>query len=411
MATYKDSSTFGQRVAAFRQVKALSQRQLASLLGHSESWVSQVERDVVSVERMPVLQDIADALGVTIHELRPELASDKGSSSGKDEDNMAALRLALTGHPAPREIISLDNQPEPSDPGEMHQRLEDAWAMIHASRLTEVSEALASLLPDLEATLRRSLGTQRQEILTQLARAYQAASAVFARVEEIDAAWLAADRAVHVAEHSENRLDVFAGLFRMAQVFITLRRSQRAERVAAQATDALAILTDNPDPPLAALSLKGAMHLVQAVIFAQAANRTATRAQIEHAHHTANRLGEDRNDYNTEFGPTNVQLHEISTALDLGDAGFAMELAQRVDPGHLSQERQTRLRIDLARANTQRRDTDEALTQLLHAEQLTPQQFHTHPIVYQTISDLLGLAGRRPTGELLNLARRARVTP
>jgi len=33
------------------------------------------------------------------------------------------------------------------------------------------------------------------------------------------------------------------------------------------------------------------------------------------------RLGEDRNDYNTEFGPTNVQLHAVAVAADLGMPG------------------------------------------------------------------------------------------
>jgi len=37
----------------------------------SGSWVSQVERDIQPIERIGVLRDLAAALGVSVHDLRP----------------------------------------------------------------------------------------------------------------------------------------------------------------------------------------------------------------------------------------------------------------------------------------------------------------------------------------------------
>jgi hypothetical protein len=48
------------------------------------------------------------------------------------------------------------------------------------------------------------------------------------------------------------------------------------------------------------------------------------RGAIEKGREIAALVGDDRNDYETEFGPTNVELHAVAVAVDLGDAGEAL---------------------------------------------------------------------------------------
>jgi hypothetical protein len=120
-------------------------------------------------------------------------------------------------------------------------------------------------------------------------------------------------------------------------------------------------------------------------------------------------LGEDRNDYDTEFGRTNVQLHTVAVDVDLGDAGEALDVAAGIDATGLSPERQVRLAIDVARAHAQRRHTGEAIAALLDAERLAPEHLHTHHLAKETLRELLNQQGRRPPGELLELARRTGV--
>lgn len=48
----------GKRIAAYRRRRGLSQEALAGLIGRSESWLSQVERGLRSVDRLSVLLDL-----------------------------------------------------------------------------------------------------------------------------------------------------------------------------------------------------------------------------------------------------------------------------------------------------------------------------------------------------------------
>lgn len=57
-----------------------------------------------------------------------------------------------------------------------------------------------------------------------------------------------------------------------------------------------------------------------ALVHARSGERTSARQQIGAARRVAGLLGEDRNDFNLEFGPTNVEIQAVSTAVELGDA-------------------------------------------------------------------------------------------
>ena len=73
---------------------------------------------------------------------------------------------------------------------------------------------------------------------------------------------------------------------------------------------------------------------------------------METARKIAGQLDEDRDDFGTEFGPTNVAIHAVNIAVELGDAGQAIELGQQVTAASLSPERQARYWLDLAQAHT-----------------------------------------------------------
>src|SRR5258708_34516147 len=67
-----DARFVGERIAYHRKRLGLSQVEFAGLVSRSESWVSQVERGVRPVDRMSVLQKVADVLSVPVAELRGE---------------------------------------------------------------------------------------------------------------------------------------------------------------------------------------------------------------------------------------------------------------------------------------------------------------------------------------------------
>ncbi|MFI1914637.1 helix-turn-helix domain-containing protein [Nocardia sp. NPDC020380] len=409
-------STLGARVAELRRRRGLSQKELGAAIRRSESWVSQVERDVLPVERLSVLQRLADVLGVAVRDLRPEaaepMAADRGDGQRPGSAVFEQLRLLLTGHPALEQLFGDEADRESAEQlPELQQRVDIVWQLAHESRLVEVGSSLLELIPDLEHAARNS-AAKRPEVLTLLSRTYQVAATAFTRQEEVDAAWVAADRALTAAEESGDALSVVAGTYRMAQAFLRLQRLEQAEQAARVSVAALAAqVSEETGTRPEVLSLYGSLQLMLAVIAATDGNRTAARTGLAAARTAADRLGEGRNDFDTEFGPTSVAVHAVAVAVELGDAGEALDIARTVDASVLSPERQARFLVDVARAHAQRRQAQEALDALLNAERLTPELVHSDHRAREVVRDLLQFAGRRPADELRELAGRAAVTP
>ncbi|MFI1416397.1 helix-turn-helix domain-containing protein [Streptomyces sp. NPDC020731] len=409
--TGTDTKALGQRIKELRRAAGMSQSDLAAAMGRSESWVSQVERGVQPVERLSILQALADALNVSVREVRPDAAPAEPTQPEElDRSNdLEGLRVALTGHPALGSLFEESpGEPVPSLP-DFRQRVEEAWTLAHASSYAALSEHLAQLLPSIEAAVRHAPESDRTELHSLRAKAYQVAAASFTRQDQADAAWVAADRALQAAELAGQPMEVVASLFRMAHAFMRQQHMEQAEQAAKSAVAVMAPRAEAPGCPPEELSLLGAMNLVLSVINAREGNRRGTHEHIDRAREIAARLGEDRNDFDTEFGPTNVEIHAVSTAVELGDAGLALEVAQQVDASGLSPERQSRFLLDVARAHAQRRHVGEATAALLESEALAPEQVHDHHLAREVIRDLVQLSEPRVPESLRGLAERSAV--
>lgn len=407
-----DPYLVGERIAYHRKRLGLSQVEFAGLVGRSESWVSQVERGVRSVDRMSVLQKVADVLSVPVSDLHGnEDEPEPGAEERPEAFDM--IRAAVTGHPALGAVLGGHQTrftgPELDSLRRQHAKV---WELVHGSRYAELAPLLTALITGLE-TASRSLAASElaQEARQLLTDTYQAAAAAMAKLGDGDAAWVAADRAAFTAEALNAPLSVAASMFRMAHVFLSLGQFAQAQQVAAGTASALhhAISSDTPRPE--ELSLYGGCQLVLAIAAARDNNRSEAHQHLDEARTIAERLGEDRDDYGTEFGPTNVAIHAVAVAVELGDAGQAIDLAHGVDTTGMSPERQARYLIDLATAHTMRRQIGEALHDLQEAERLTPEQTRTHRVARAIARDLLQLSGLRPRPELRELAERFGVLP
>jgi transcriptional regulator with XRE-family HTH domain len=386
--TYQQA--LGRKIAAERRRRGLSQPELARLIGRSVAWVSQVERGVRKVDRMSVLETVATALEVPLNELAalaPVVAAVTEEPPGA-----SGLRLVLSGAYALRAM--LDSRRPPAL-GTLRIKARKAWELTHAGRYIELADLLRGLVPDLETAARTPPEAQRAEVFELMAATYQACSAALAKLGEPEAAWIAADRAMTAAERAGNPMLVAAGAFRLVFVFLAARHYDQAEETARTAADALQARADQCEPE--AMSLWGALTLQRAVIASRVSDPDAGR------------LGEGRNDYNTEFGPANVGLYEIAVAVELGDAGRALRAAATVESSGLSAERRARMLIDIARAHAQRRQVTEAITALLQAEEITPEQVRGHELVRQLASDLLTMQDP-PSSGLRELAARVGAT-
>jgi transcriptional regulator with XRE-family HTH domain len=397
MPSYQQA--LGRKIAAERRRRGLSQSELARMIDRSVAWVSQVERGVRKVDRMSVLETLATALDIPLAELAAE--APVVAAVSEEAPGAAGLRLVLSGVYSLRAL--LNGRHDPPALADLRARTGNAWELTHAGRYTELANLLGGLVPDLETAARALPEADRPEVSELMATAYQACSAALAKLGEPEAAWIAADRAMAAAERAGNPLLVAAGAFRLVFVFLAARHYDQAEETARTTADALAHLASDGD--WQATSLWGGLTLQRAVIAAWRGDPDAAYRHLEQASQAAARLGEGRNDYNTEFGPANVAVHEIAVAVELGDAGRALRAAATVDATGLSAERQARMLIDVARAHAQRRQVTEAIATVTEAEQISAELVRSHEQGRQLVSDLLTMQDP-PSAELRDLAAR-----
>ncbi|WP_078871632.1 helix-turn-helix domain-containing protein [Streptomyces caatingaensis] len=399
---------FGARVAELRKQRGLTQGELAAEIGRTSSWLSQVERGIQPVNRLDVLRLLADGLGVPLQVLQPDAPPpvEQGPAAQPETNDLDQARLVLSGHPAIDILLSPREDFRPSTMQDLRGAAQRVWDLTHTDQFAELSAALGPLVPRLERAARTAPPEYRAELHGLTARTYQALAAAFVRQNEADAAWVAADRAIREAELSGEPLGVFAGIYRLAHAFVRLKHLDQAEHATVTAVNALQSYVKDHESTPQHLSVLGSLHLMLALVHARAGERSAARKQIENARKVAQQLGEDRNDFNLEFGPTNVEIQAVSTAVDLGDAGEALDIGEGLDASSLSIERQARLLMDLGRAHTQRRHFGDALSSLLAAEELAPEMIHTHIAAREVVRELMLVAGRAASDELRALAER-----
>jgi transcriptional regulator with XRE-family HTH domain len=395
---------FGKRVAELRKERGMTQQQLAALLsGRTPSWMSQVERGIQPVRRFDLLQELADALGVSTQALDPgaPIPAPSTATIHVVSNDLDGARMVIAGHPALAALLG--NDTEQPDLESLAQQVDEIWELTHQARFSEVSDMVTALIPALERAVRTAHAEDRPQAYKLLARAYQALAAAFARQGDSRASWVSADRAVAAAEMSGDVFLVFAGIYRMVHAFVRLGSAAEAEHAVREAIDALAAQTDLPPE---GLSVLGSLHLAKALVHARCGQRTDAKAEIEKARQVAGRLGEDRNDYNLEFGPTNVAVQAVSTAVDLGDAGEALDIGQSIHAEALSPERRGRLLMDLGRAHAQRRHMADAVGCLLRAEEISPETVQNHTAVREAIRELVLVTGSKASTGLMELAER-----
>jgi hypothetical protein len=93
-------------------------------------------------------------------------------------------------------------------------------------------------------------------------------------------------------------------------------------------------------------------------------DRATTRTFVAAAGESAKRLGRVANHLWAAFGPTNVAIHRVATAAELGDVQVAIDLGPQIDTTPMPMERRVRHALEVARAYSKRNRLDEAQSTL-----------------------------------------------
>lgn len=398
------SGMLGERIAAYRRRRGLSQAALAGLVGRSESWLSQVERGVRSVDRLSVLLDLARVLHVDVESLsgRPWQYAPNG---GTFADGLAGVRTTLTRY---------DHMIGGSTPATL--TLPQLQTQVHAvhgdyqgARYERVIGALPGLLAEAER-LRHDLANTpgAREASLAYVSTYVAAAKLVTKLGATDLAMLSADRAAGVAHTADSETAAGMAAYQVACALLRSDQPQDAEHLAVGMAERLERAARSDSPTV--VSVCGALWLISAVIAARQTDRSEAWTRLDRAERLAGLLGEDANHAWTAFGPTNVAIHRVSVAAELGDAGEALRVAADIDPQQLPPgllSRRAQIQLDLAWAQAQRKRDAEATLHLLDAERVAPEAIRHNVIAQELVRELLARGKKTQTRSLVDLAKRA----
>lgn len=400
------SGTIGERVAAYRRRRGLSQRVLAGLVGRSESWLSQVERGLRSVDSLTVILDLAAALKVEPAQLigRPWSLAPNGQPS---TDGLDELRGFFTRHD------DLLGEPlAPIDLVELRSQIARTHRDYQAARYEAVVRDVAPMLAGVDAAFRAASPQKRDdELALGYVSAYVVAAKLLTKLGAADLAMLAADRAANKAAlETDSAVARGMSAYQVTCALLRADRSDEAEHLAVGMAEQLQRQARSDRPTIC--SVAGSLWLIAAVIAARRTEPVDAWERLDRAERLAGLLGEDANHAWTAFGPTNVKLHRVSVATELGDAAEALRLAADLDttqfPEGLS-SRRAQVHLDLAWAQAQRRRDAEATLHLMEAERIAPEAVRYNVIVRELVREMLARAGRSQTSALTELATRSGV--
>lgn len=281
-------------------------------------------------------------------------------------------------------------------------RARDAFQGCHYARL-------GSLLPGLLSTSEVSVDAadeaNRASMWTLYSEALHVTTSMLLKVGRTDLALISADRAMNAAKKSQEPLAIAGAARILAHASFAAGHPKTAAALATKSAEHL----DDPSQYNSAAyqSVQGALLLRGAIAAARGGDRSTTSTLLGEADVMARRLGVDANHRWTAFGPTNVKVHRVATAVELGDAGQAIAIARTIQWSAIKVvERQAALWVDLACAFGQWGKDEEALRAVLTAERLAPEEVCSRPAVRTLVEELWFRRRRSPGRDLLALAHR-----
>jgi transcriptional regulator with XRE-family HTH domain len=398
--------TIGERVAWYRRRRGMSQEVLAGRVDRTVDWLSKVENNRIDLDRLSVIKSLADVLDVALADLvaEPSLmqwTSDSGMRT------VPALRAALMDYRKVTPFGASASGVEPPSVADLQHELSTLWEAYQAARFGYVTGRLPSLLAHAEAAVDAFTGSQLDAARRVLGLAYQLAAVQLTKIGEADLAWIAADRGLSAARAAGDIVVIGTLLRSVTHALQATGRYREAVQLTSDAANYLEPNLSKATPEM--LSVYGTLFLAGSIAAARANDAITTRSFLQAADEAATRLGQDANHLWTAFGPTNVAIHRVATAAELGDVQVAVDLGPRVDTTGLPMERRVRHALEVARAYSTWNRGDDALATLLDAEKMAPEQVRYHVMSRQLVLTWVRQNKTKPSATLVDLARRLDV--
>lgn len=326
-----------------------------------------------------------------------------GTDTGKR--TFPSLRAALLTY---RQLIPTRRTAQDlHSPDALLRRVTAVWDAYQSSRFGYMTGALPGLIEDLTNAVEQYDDADKRRCQRLLALTYQASTAVLTKIGETDLACIAAQRGYDLAEQADEPVVLTSLTRSVAHALLSAGRYSDAVSLIDSAPSIVGRL--EPSSSRAFASVYGTMYLAGAMAAARADDQAMTNDFLHQADLAAQRLRQDDNLIWTAFGPTNVAIHRVATAMELGNVSLALDLGPRVDPSPLPVERQVRHRLEVARAHSARNDRDEALRLILDAEHVAPEQVRHHSLSRDLVLTWIRRSRGPRDEQLTGLAERLNV--
>lgn len=258
------------------------------------------------------------------------------------------------------------------------------------------------LLADAHRVMRECGEHERQKVFAILALSHQVAAAVLSKAGQPDIAWIAAERGMNYAEWSGRQI-IRGSLIR--SVAFALLSTGRLESAISLIESSAYSLEKEIARDHAGLSVYGTLFLAGSIAAARYGDGPKTAEYLREADRAAAVIGRDANHLWTAFGPTNVSIHRVNTAVELGDIQTVLDHGLSLNTNAVPTERRARYLLDVARAHSLTRNREDAIDALLTAERLAPEQVRQHYLTRKVITALMKNSATRSV-ELDKLAAR-----
>lgn len=387
----------GARVRMARKLAGLTQDVLADRMHVSTSLLRKVEQGTAPPSAA-FTAAAAKALSVTTYDLYDQPAP----RFGEERRPIGLLETAVV---AGYDLAELD-LPTEYTLAALAKRIDVLEPFRRASRYDKCAEHLPVLIADLHTSAEQVSGTQEAELASVLlARAYSIAAITLYRLGSPLAA-TAAEKAVEAARRSNDPILLARAQGERALSLMHRGAFDVATRITSQAL--LSLPTPGEvDDSLGAHAIAGFLHLRLAIIASRTSNQPTSDLHLAEAADHAQHVPDSSDFLGTAFGPSNVQIHCVAAAVELGDGTLAVSRDRPIPPG-VVQSRVAHHHVDLARGWLLHGDRSKALASLQTARSIAPQLTRYHPQARETIV-ALAEQDRRSTETVANLAHWAGV--
>lgn len=299
---------------------------------------------------------------------------------------------------------AISGDAEPATADALTRLATRAWRLRQAAQYAALSQLLPSLLIQAETSKGSLSGTDEERAVRVLAHTYNAASSLLRRVGDEQLALVAADRAVRAASTLDDPVLVAAARYRLANVLLSGNRVDAAKTVALHAAD---LTSPSRSHTPRSVAVWGGLLLTAAVAAARAQAESQAWELMGEAKAGARILGTDHADIYAIFGPTNLAIHGVQVAVELGDGRDAVRRSHAVHVARLPaslRERRSQFLTDVAHGHVLTNNDAEAIAALLEAERVAPEEIRLSGQVRSMTETMLS---RERTGAVPELRRLA----